>query len=158
MRRWKSSLLQLAISGLSLAPDRSQIMSDDVSASAVIFVQCGSCSEMPTSMVSAASAAPLLQAGAHQNLKMQKAGLSDKAVADAFNRSTRQNYIAPTRNARLVLIPYSALHRRCWVIDWFRAALIIILRRSRARGRSSRRRLGTNRDQNRTRFGSPGTK
>src|SRR5260370_15096900 len=83
MRRWKSSLLAFVVAGLCLAQTESQITSDEVRRVARhISCQCGSCTDDANCMMSAGQCG-FCKPARTKILRMQKAGLSDKAVSDA---------------------------------------------------------------------------
>lgn len=119
MRRWKSSLLLLAIAGLSLAQTESQIMSDDVKrVGRHISCQCGNCTDDANCMMSAGQCG-FCKPARTKIWKMQQAGLSDKAVADAFIQEYGAKIYRADPNAFGWLIPYSALAIGVLVIVWF---------------------------------------
>src|SRR4029077_21051384 len=84
MRRWKSSLLALAVTGLCLAQTESQIMSDEVKRVARhISCQCGSCSDDANCMMSSGQCG-FCKPARTKIFKMQQAGLSDQGITAEF--------------------------------------------------------------------------
>src|SRR5260370_7881372 len=108
MRRWKSSLLALAITGLCLAQTESQITSDEVRRVARhISCQCGSCSDDANCMMSAGQCG-FCKPARTKIWRMQKAGLSDKTIADAFSQEYGAKIYRADPNAIGWALPYSA--------------------------------------------------
>jgi len=119
MRRWKSSLLLLAIAGLSLAQTESLIMSDEVKrVGRHLSCQCGNCSDDTNCMMSAGQCG-FCKPARTKIWKMQKAGLSDRAITDAFVQEYGAKIYRADPNAFGWLIPYSALALGVLVIVWF---------------------------------------
>src|SRR5438105_11758098 len=119
MRRLKSSLLALIVTGLCLAQTESQITSDEVRRVARhISCQCGSCSDDANCMMSAGQCG-FCKPARTKIWRMQKAGLSDQAVADAFIQEYGAKIYRADPNALGWLIPYSALALGILVIVWF---------------------------------------
>jgi cytochrome c-type biogenesis protein CcmH/NrfF len=119
MRRWKSSLLALVAAGLCLAQTESQIMSDDVRRVARhISCQCGSCSDDANCMMSAGQCG-FCKPARTKIWRMQKAGLSDKAVADAFVQEYGAKIYRADPSAAGWAVPYTALVLGVLVVVWF---------------------------------------
>lgn len=119
MSRWKSSFLLLIVTGLSIAQTESQLVSDDVRRVARhISCQCGSCSEDANCMMSAGQCGFCKPARA-KIWKMQQAGLSDPAIADAFVQEYGAKIYRADPNAYGWVVPYSALALGVLVVVWF---------------------------------------
>jgi len=119
MRRWKSSLLLLLVTGLCIAQTESQLVSDEVRRVARhISCQCGSCSEDTNCMMSAGQCG-FCKPARTKIWKMQKAGLSDQAVADAFVQEYGATIYRADPNAFGWVVPYSALGLGTLVVVWF---------------------------------------
>src|SRR5579864_1462708 len=119
MRRWKSSLLLFAVTGLCLAQTEAQLVSDEVRRVARhISCQCGSCSEDANCMMSAGQCGFCKPARA-KIWKMQQAGLSDQTVADAFVQEYGAKIYRADPNAYGWVVPYSALALGTLVVVWF---------------------------------------
>src|SRR6266849_5125673 len=119
MRRWKSSALLLVVAGLCIAQTESQLVSDDVRRVARhVSCQCGSCSEDANCMMSAGQCG-FCKPARTKIFRMQQAGLSDKAIADAFVQEYGPKIYRADPNAFGWVIPYSALALGVLVIVWF---------------------------------------
>lgn len=119
MRRWKTSFLLAAVAGLCLAQTESQLVSDDVHRVARhISCQCGSCSEDANCMMSAGQCGFCKPARA-KIWRLQKAGLSDQAVADEFVKEYGAKIYRADPNAFGWVVPYSTLALGVLVIVWF---------------------------------------
>jgi cytochrome c-type biogenesis protein CcmH/NrfF len=119
MRRWKSSLLFLAVAGLCLAQTESQITSDAVKRVARhISCQCGSCSEDANCMMSSGQCG-FCKPARTKIFKMQQAGMSDQGVADQFIQEYGAKIYRGDPNALGWLVPYSTLALGVLVIVWF---------------------------------------
>jgi len=119
MRRWKSSALLLVVAGLCIAQTESQLVSDDVRRVARhVSCQCGSCSEDANCMMSAGQCG-FCKPARTKIFRMQRAGLSDKAIADAFVQEYGAKIYRADPNAFGWVIPYSALALGTLVVVWF---------------------------------------
>jgi cytochrome c-type biogenesis protein CcmH/NrfF len=119
MWRWKNSLLLAAVAGLCLAQTESQISSDEVRRVARhISCQCGSCSDDANCMMSAGQCG-FCKPARTKIFRMQKAGMSDQNIADAFIKEYGPNIYRADPNAFGWVIPYSALALGVLVIVWF---------------------------------------
>ena len=119
MRRWKSSLLLLAVAGLSLAQTESQITSDEVRRVARhISCQCGSCSEDANCMMSAGQCG-FCKPARTKIWRLQKAGLSDQAIADEFVKEYGAKIYRADPSAFGWVVPYAALAFGTLVVVWF---------------------------------------
>jgi cytochrome c-type biogenesis protein CcmH/NrfF len=119
MRRWKSSLLLLLVTGLCIAQTESQLVSDDVRRVARhISCQCGSCSEDANCMMSAGQCG-FCKPARTKIWKMQQAGLSDQAVSDAFVQEYGAKIYRADPNAFGWVVPYGALALGTLVDVWF---------------------------------------
>jgi cytochrome c-type biogenesis protein CcmH/NrfF len=119
MRRWKSSFLALAVTGLCLAQTESQIMSDDVKrVGRHISCQCGSCSDDANCMMSAGQCG-FCKPARTKIWRMQQTGMSDRAIADAFIQEYGAKIYRADPNAFGWVVPYSALALGVLVVVWF---------------------------------------
>ena len=119
MRRRKSSLLAFVVAGLCLAQTESQITSDEVRRVARhISCQCGSCSDDANCMMSAGQCG-FCKPARTKIWRMQKAGLSDKSIADAFAQEYGAKIYRADPNAFGWAVPYSALAFGTLVVVWF---------------------------------------
>jgi cytochrome c-type biogenesis protein CcmH/NrfF len=119
MRRWKSSLLLLAVAGLCLAQTESQIMSDEVKRVARhISCQCGSCSDDANCMMSSGQCG-FCKPARTKIFKMQQAGMSDQGIADQFIQEYGAKIYRADPNALGWMVPYSTLALGVLVIVWF---------------------------------------
>jgi len=119
MRRWKSSLLLLAVASLCLAQTESQITSDAVKRVARhISCQCGSCSEDANCMMSSGQCG-FCKPARTKIFKMQQAGTSDQGITDAFIQEYGAKIYRADPNALGWLVPYSTLALGVLVIVWF---------------------------------------
>jgi cytochrome c-type biogenesis protein CcmH/NrfF len=119
MRRWKSSALLLFVTGLCIAQTESQLVSDDVRRVARhVSCQCGSCSEDANCMMSAGQCG-FCKPARTKIFRMQQAGLSDKAISNAFVQEYGAKIYRADPNAFGWVIPYSALALGTLVVVWF---------------------------------------
>jgi cytochrome c-type biogenesis protein CcmH/NrfF len=119
MRRWKSSLLAGLVAGLCLAQTESQITGDEVRRVARhISCQCGSCSDDANCMMSAGQCG-FCKPARTKIFRMQKAGMTDQAIADSFIQDYGAKIYRGEPNAFGWIIPYSALAMGVLVVVWF---------------------------------------
>ena len=119
MRRWKSSLLALAVAGLCLAQTESQITTDEVRRVAKhISCQCGSCSDDANCMMSAGQCG-FCKPARTKIFRMQQAGASDQTIAGEFIKEYGPKIYRADPNAFGWIVPYSALAAGILVIVWF---------------------------------------
>jgi len=119
MRRWKSSLLLLAVAGLCLAQTESQITGDEVKRVARhISCQCGSCSEDANCMMSSGQCG-FCKPARTKIFKMQQAGMSDQGITGQFIQEYGAKIYRADPNALGWMVPYSMLALGVLVIVWF---------------------------------------
>lgn len=119
MQRWKSSLLAVTVAGLCLAQTESQIMSDEVRRVARhISCQCGNCSDDANCMMSSGQC-PFCKPARTKIFRMQRGGMSDQGIADAFIKQYGPGIYRADPNAFGWVIPYSALALGVLVVVWF---------------------------------------
>jgi cytochrome c-type biogenesis protein CcmH/NrfF len=119
MRRWKNSLLLLAVTGLCLAQTESQITSDEVRRVAKhVSCQCGSCSDDANCMMSSGQCG-FCKPARTKIWKMQQAGMSDQAITDEFVKDFGARIYRADPNAFGWIVPYGTLALGILVIVWF---------------------------------------
>src|SRR2546426_1016371 len=119
MRRLKSNLLLLVVTGLCFAQTEAQLVSDEVKRVARhISCQCGSCSDDANCMMSAGQCG-FCKPARTKIFRMQQAGLSDQQIADSFIKDYGQKIYRTDPSAYGWLVPYLALVSGVLVIVWF---------------------------------------